>query len=181
MRSRHMRHLNTRLGSAFVLAALVTGCGQGQASSVPTSISASPKAGKAPSASTQIYAFASGTTVGSTMTRIVSVPNLGTLAAACSVDGRLSSRFTLAPKATTSSVVVSASPGAQVRGTAVARSLSSPVGPAAPVEQSWQIAPISPATIEVATITVSAQPAPAAFGGKGCVVAAHAVVTTLPR
>jgi hypothetical protein len=43
------------------------------------------------------------------------------------------------------------------------------------------VAPISSATIRVATITVTAQPAPAAFGGKGCVVAAHAIVTTLPR
>ena len=110
--------------------------------------------------------------MGSTATPIVSIPMLGTLIGSCADDGRLTTRFDLAAKAPTTSIVVTTAPGARVRGTTTARSLTSPTGQAAAISQTWQLAPISSATIQVATITVTAQPAPAAFGGKGCVVAA---------
>jgi hypothetical protein len=172
------------LGIAALVAASACSCGQAAsststASSVATS--ATPGAGRALAPTTNVYAYTSGTTIGATATPLVSVPNVGILTGSCTDDGRFSARFVVAPKAPTASIVVTTSPGAQVRGTTTARSLTSPAGQATTASQTWQIAPISSGTIRVATINVSSQPAPAVFGGKGCVVAAQAVVTTRPR
>jgi hypothetical protein len=131
----------------------------------------------------RIYASASSVTIGPAPEVLLAIPKIGTLSAACTArGGRLSDRFTLSKSApSNASAVVTVSPGAQVYGTDTKTSLAPPTGPAAAVSQTWQISPFSSGSITVATIWVSAQPAPAAFGRHGCVAAAQAAVTTLPR
>lgn len=182
MRSGDMVRTTRWVGVAVVVAGFACGCGQ-TGSSRSESSGATPVSSDAGGASapvTHVFAYTSGTTIAAIRTRIVSIANLGTVTGTCTDGGRLSTRFDLFSKAPTTSIVVTVAPGEPVHGTTTARSLTAPTGPAAAVSHTWQIAPITSATVRVATITLTAQPAPAAFGGRGCVVAAHATVTTQP-
>jgi hypothetical protein len=134
-------------------------------------------------AESRIIAGSSSVALGASPEPLLIVPRFGTLWASCELrTGRLSTKFVLAAGTpSNASIVVSIDPGAIVRGTDTASSFVAPTGPAGPVAEMWQVTPFSSAVIEVATVWVTAQPAPAAFGHHGCVAGAQATVSVIPR
>ncbi len=169
---------------SLVVALCVAACGRSTDASAPAmSHAAEAVAAAGPKLGTRILAGSSSVDLGATPETLLAVPGFGRLTASCTLKtGRLSARFVLAPNVpSNASIVVTSTPAAAVRGTDTKRSLSAPTGRSGAVAQTWQITPFSSAYFEVATIWVTAQPSPAAFGHQGCVAGAQATATITSR
>lgn len=176
-----------------VLAMASTACASTASPSSPTSTTTAGSATQAPDVQktaahvtggqSRILAGSSGATLDSTREPLLKVPGVGTLFASCTTpSGRLTTSFVASSRLpSNTNIVVTENPGGLVRGTNTHPSLAAPRGPAGPASQTWQVTPISSGIIEVATIWVTAKPAPAAFGHHGCVAGAQAIVTSQPR